>query len=47
MSRESKSTLSEFVNNDRFELNSYLTYLFLQLNNKDLNQSEDSKEGTY
>ncbi|UNJ81195.1 hypothetical protein (plasmid) [Metabacillus dongyingensis] len=47
MWRESKLTLSDFVYKERFELNSYLTYLFHQLNNKDLNQSEDSKEDTY
>ncbi|MGM0876184.1 MAG: hypothetical protein ACQEWV_15790 [Bacillota bacterium] len=31
MSRESKLTLSDFVNKDRFELNTYLTYLFHQI----------------
>ncbi|MFC0470178.1 hypothetical protein ACFFHM_06475 [Halalkalibacter kiskunsagensis] len=36
MSRESKLNLSDFVNKDRFELNSYLTYL--------LNQFYDNSE---
>ncbi|MGM0878703.1 MAG: hypothetical protein ACQEWV_29475 [Bacillota bacterium] len=30
MSRKSKLTLSDFVNKERFELNTYLTYLFHQ-----------------
>jgi hypothetical protein len=30
MSRENKLVLSDFVYGDRFELNSYLTYLFNQ-----------------
>jgi hypothetical protein len=30
MSRENKQGLSDFVSGDRFELNSYLTYLFNQ-----------------
>ncbi|MGE6259793.1 hypothetical protein ACQKCU_18255 [Heyndrickxia sporothermodurans] len=43
MSRENQLNLSDFINKDRFELNSYLTYLFhqfydysgnLQINNK-------------
>lgn len=33
VSKESKLTLSDFVNNDRFELNAYLTYLFHQFYN--------------
>ncbi|HWO95906.1 MAG TPA: hypothetical protein VNM45_06155 [Bacillus sp. (in: firmicutes)] len=30
MGRENKPVLSNFVDGDRFELNSYLTYLFHQ-----------------
>lgn len=30
MSEESKLLLSDFIQEDRFELNSYLTYLFNQ-----------------
>lgn len=30
MSRENKFVLSDFVNGERFELNSYLNYLFRQ-----------------
>lgn len=32
MSEENKVLLSDFVQEDRFELNSYLTYLFNQFN---------------
>lgn len=41
VSRESKLTLSDFVNKDRFELNSYLTYLFHQFYDNVPDQSED------
>ncbi|MGM0877454.1 MAG: hypothetical protein ACQEWV_22645 [Bacillota bacterium] len=41
MSRESKLTLSDFVNKDRFELNSYLTYLLYQFYDNVPDQSED------
>jgi hypothetical protein len=39
VSKESKLTLSDFVNNDRFELNAYLTYLFHQFYDNAPNQS--------
>ncbi len=41
MSRESKLNLSDFVNGDRFELNSYLTYLLNQFYDNFPDQSED------
>ena len=41
MSRQSKLTLSDFVNKERFELNSYLTYLFHQSYDNAPDQSED------
>jgi hypothetical protein len=41
MSRESKLNLSDFVNGDRFELNSYLTYLLKQFYDNFPEQSED------
>ncbi|WP_216772158.1 hypothetical protein [Metabacillus halosaccharovorans] len=37
---EKKHVLSDFVNGDRFELNSYLTYLFDKFN-ADSDHSED------
>ncbi|MDQ0862009.1 hypothetical protein QFZ72_005607 [Bacillus sp. V2I10] len=46
MLKESKLTLSDFVYKERFELNSYLTYLFHQLYNNDPNQLEDTIEDT-
>ncbi|WP_168733886.1 hypothetical protein [Metabacillus sediminilitoris] len=40
--RENKLTLTDFVNKERFELNSYLTYLVHQFNNDTVpNQSGD------
>ena len=41
VSSESKLTLSDFVNRDRFELNSYLTYLIHQFYDNDPDQSKD------
>ncbi|MFY0758876.1 hypothetical protein AB1K32_08365 [Metabacillus dongyingensis] len=41
MSMESKLELSDFVNNDRFELNSNLTYLFHQFYGYVPEQSDD------
>ncbi|MFP5108526.1 hypothetical protein ACSU6B_17380 [Neobacillus sp. C211] len=41
MTRESKLTLSDFVNKDRFELNSFLTYLIHQFYYNDPDQSKD------
>ncbi|WP_191567296.1 hypothetical protein [Metabacillus idriensis] len=41
MSRENKLTLSDFVNNDRFELNSYLTHLFHKFYGNVPDQSDD------
>lgn len=41
MSRENKLVLSDFVNGDRFELNSYLTSLFNHFNAGVRDQSED------
>ncbi|MBO1514008.1 hypothetical protein [Metabacillus bambusae] len=39
---EKKSVLSDFVKGDRFELNSYLTYLFEKFNADDKDHSKDS-----
>ncbi|WP_279382020.1 hypothetical protein [Metabacillus bambusae] len=39
--RKSKLTLTDFVYKDRFELNSYLTYLVHQFNDTVPNQSGD------
>lgn len=39
---EKKHVLSDFVNRDQFELNSYLTYLFDKFNG-DRNHSEDKR----
>ncbi|WP_257349774.1 hypothetical protein [Pseudalkalibacillus decolorationis] len=41
MSRESKLTLANFVDQDRFELNSYLTYLFQQFYDNAPDQPDD------
>ena len=41
MYRESKLRFSDFVYNDRFELNSYLSYMFHQFYNNVPNQLED------
>jgi hypothetical protein len=41
VSRESKLNLSDFVYRDRFELNSYLTYLLNQFYDSFPEQSED------
>jgi hypothetical protein len=41
VSRESKLNLSDFVYRDRFELNSYLTYLLNQFYDNFPEQSED------
>jgi hypothetical protein len=41
MSRESKLNLSDFVYRDRFELNSYLTYLLNQFYDSFPEQSKD------
>ncbi|MCV9885386.1 hypothetical protein [Metabacillus halosaccharovorans] len=42
MCRENKLTFSDFVIKDRFELNSYLSYLFHQVKNN-TDQSKDKK----
>ncbi|MCM3440502.1 hypothetical protein AB3Z07_07065 [Metabacillus halosaccharovorans] len=42
MCRENKLTFSDFVIKDRFELNSYLSYLFHQVKNN-ADQSKDKK----
>jgi hypothetical protein len=41
MSGENNSLLSNFVHEDRFELNAYLTYLFNQFYYYDPNQLEE------
>ncbi|MCG7315533.1 MULTISPECIES: hypothetical protein [Priestia] len=41
MGRENKAVLSNFVYGDRFELNSYLTYLFHQFYDYVSDQSEN------
>jgi hypothetical protein len=41
MSRKNKPQLSDFVSGDRFELNSYLTYLFQQFYDYTPNHLED------
>jgi|1186.fasta_scaffold85326_2 hypothetical protein len=38
---ESKLTVSDFVNKERFEINSYLTYLFNHFYDNAPNQSDD------
>ncbi|MGM7723013.1 hypothetical protein [uncultured Metabacillus sp.] len=40
MAKECKLTLSDFVNKDRFELNSYLTYLFNEYYDNQLQAKE-------
>lgn len=42
MCRENKLTFSDFVIKDRFELNSYISYLFHQVKNN-ADQSKDKK----
>ncbi|WP_458262717.1 hypothetical protein [Priestia megaterium] len=39
--RESKQIWSDFIEEDRFELHSYLTYLFKQCDEENLRQLED------
>jgi|tagenome__1003787_1003787.scaffolds.fasta_scaffold6805729_1 hypothetical protein len=41
MYRESELTFSDFVYNNRFELNSYISYIFHQFYDNVPNQSED------
>ncbi|WP_178390364.1 hypothetical protein [Priestia megaterium] len=41
MLKEYKQVFSDFIDEDRFELHSYLTYLFNQSPDKDLIQLED------
>lgn len=41
MLKEYKQVFSNFIDEDRFELHSYLTYLFNQSQDKDLIQLED------
>ncbi|USK86891.1 hypothetical protein [Peribacillus asahii] len=43
MSTENKLRLSDFVQEDRFELNSYLTYLFHQFYRDASGQLDDEK----
>ena len=42
MSRESKLAMTDFVIDDRFQLNNYISYLFYQLNNKSNAKGESS-----
>jgi hypothetical protein len=44
---KNKLILTDFVNGDRFELNSYLTYLFNQFNEDAREQSETKMEKQY
>jgi hypothetical protein len=46
MWRENKPVLSDFVYGDRFELNSYLTYLFNPFYDDVPNQLEDKMKST-
>ena len=39
--RESKLSLVNFINNERFEVNYYLTYLFQQFYDNALDQSDN------
>ena len=39
--RETKQIWSDFIEEDRFELHSYLTYLFKQCDEENLRQLED------
>ena len=41
MLKEYKQVFSNFIDEDRFELHSYLTYLFNQSQDKDLIQLKD------
>ncbi|WP_180235020.1 hypothetical protein [Priestia megaterium] len=41
MLKEYKQVFSNFIDEDRFKLHSYLTYLFNQSQDKDLIQLED------
>jgi hypothetical protein len=41
MLKEYKQVFSNFIDEDRFELHSYLTYLFNQFQEKDVIQLED------
>jgi len=41
MLKEYKQVFSNFIDEDRFELHSYLTYLFNQSQDKDFIQLED------
>ena len=41
MLKEYKQVFSDFIDEDQFELHSYLTYLFNQSQDKDLIQLED------
>ncbi|MFC0273365.1 hypothetical protein ACFFIX_18330 [Metabacillus herbersteinensis] len=41
MMRDSKLTIVDFINKDRFELNSYITHLFSQINNHYSEKKED------
>ncbi|MBK0295529.1 hypothetical protein [Priestia megaterium] len=41
MMRENKQLWSDFIEEDRFELHSYLTYLFKQCDEENLRQLED------
>lgn len=41
MDRESELTFSNFISNDRFELNSYISYMFYQFYDNVPNHSED------
>jgi hypothetical protein len=47
VSMKNKLILTDFVNGDRFELNSYLTYLFNQFNEDVREQSETEMENQY
>jgi hypothetical protein len=44
---KNKLILTDFVKGDRFELNSYLTYLFNQFNEDVREQSETEMEKQY
>lgn len=44
MSRQSKKTFSDFIIKDRFELNSYLTYLFHQVQDNVADQSKNKMD---
>ncbi|MFP7736472.1 hypothetical protein ACLHDF_24345 [Priestia aryabhattai] len=42
---ENKQTWSDFIQKDRFELHSYLTYLFNQCHDESPRQLEDENNG--